>query len=108
MMANTLTIKFIQFFEESRKNGTREKWSPGKMVPRKNGPRETWSSEKMVPGKMVPGKMDPRKNGPRKNGRRKIGPRKIGPRKIGPRGTQKRKIVRSASSIVVYVWNVGM
>ena len=34
--------------------------------------------------------------------------RKNSPRKIGPRETQKRKIVGSASRIVVCVWNVGM
>ena len=49
-----------------------------------------------------------RKNGTRKIGPRKIGPRKNGPRKSGLRETQKRKIVRWASSIVVCVWNVEM
>ena len=67
------------------------------MVPGKNGPR-----------KMAPEKNGPRKNGPRKNGPRKNGPRKNGPRKFGPRETQKQKIVGRASSIVVYVRNVGM
>ena len=62
----------------------------------------------MVPGKNVPRKMAPGKNGPRKIGPRKNGPRKNGPRKFGPRETQKQKIVGWASSIVVYVRNVGM
>ena len=95
-----------------------EKWSP------KNGPWEKWSSEKWSPRKMVPRKMASGKNGPRKNGPcekwssekwsptkkvpRKMDPGKNGPRKIGPRGTQRRKIVGWASSIVVCVecWDV--
>ena len=71
---------------------------------RKNGPREKWFSEKWSPRKMVPEKNDPQKNGPPgKMATGKMIPGKNGPRKIGPRETQKRKIVRWASSIVVCV-----
>ena len=63
--------------------------NPGKMVLGKIVP-EKWS-----PGEMVPGKMVPEINGSRK---------------IGPRETQKQKIVRWASSIVMCVesWNIRM